>query len=177
MFLKYVDASGLTKDADTLFQMFDEIVQQVGLDNVVQFITDSDASYKCAGKKLQHKYNTFFQTPCAAHCIDLMLESFANPRYFPVIDQTIQKARKITKFIYNHAWVLALMRKEYIHGRDLCHPTIIRFATHFLSIQCLMKFKKELRQMFTGDKWVDSRYAKSNVGKEIAFIILEDTDF
>ena len=41
----------------------------------------------------------------AAHCIDLMLESFANPRYFSIIDQTIQKARKVTKFIYNHAWV------------------------------------------------------------------------
>ena len=60
MFLKSVDASGLTKDADTLFQMFDEIVQHVGPDNVVQFIIDNDASYKCAGKKLQHKYNTFF---------------------------------------------------------------------------------------------------------------------
>ena len=31
MFLKSVDASGLTKDADTLFQMFDEIVQQISL--------------------------------------------------------------------------------------------------------------------------------------------------
>ena len=85
--------------------MFDEIVQQIGLDNVMQFITDNDASYKCAEKKLQHKYNTFFWTLCAAHCIDLMLESFANPRYFSIIDQTIQKARKVTKFIYNHAWV------------------------------------------------------------------------
>ena len=111
MFLKSVDASGLTKDADTLFQMFDEIVQQVGHDNVMQFITDNDASYKYAGKKLQHKYNTFFWTSCAAHCIDLILVSFVNPRYFPMIDQTIQKARKVTKFIYNHAWVLALLRK------------------------------------------------------------------
>ena len=31
--------------------------------------------------------------------------------------------------------------------------------------------------MFTGDKWVDSRYVKSNVRKEIASIILEDNDF
>ena len=31
--------------------------------------------------------------------------------------------------------------------------------------------------MFIEDKWVDSRYAKSNVGKEIASIILEDKDF
>ena len=69
------------------------------------------------------------------------------------------------------------MRKKYTHGRDLCRLVITKFTTHFLSIQYLMKFKKELRQMFTGDKWVDSYYAKSNVGKEIASIIFEDTNF
>ena len=142
MFLKSVDASGLTKDSKTLLQMFDEIVQEVGCENVVQFITDNDAFYKCAGKKLQNKYGIFFWTLCATHCIDLMLESFANPRYFPIMDQTIQKARKVTKFIYNHAWVLALMRKEYNYGRDLCRLAISRFATHFLSIQCSMKYRK-----------------------------------
>jgi hypothetical protein len=73
-----------------------------------------------------------------------MLENISDPRYFPMIDETIKKARNITKFIYNHAWVLALMRKDFTNGNDLCRPGITRFATHFLSIQCLLKFKKEL---------------------------------
>jgi len=61
-----------------------------------------------------------------------------------MIDETITKIRYITKFIYNHAWVLALMRKDFINENDLCHPAITRFAAYFLSIQCLFKFKKEL---------------------------------
>ncbi|GKV02409.1 hypothetical protein SLEP1_g14846 [Rubroshorea leprosula] len=156
MFLKSIDTFGLTNDAETLERMFDEVVKEVGVENVVQFITDNDASYKAARKRLEAKYSTCFWSPCAAHCIDLMLENFSDVRYFPVIDTTIGKARKVTKFIYNHSWVLALMRRDYTNGRDLCRPTVTRLATHFLSIQCLLKFKKELRQMLTSDAWVGS---------------------
>ncbi|XP_042976309.1 uncharacterized protein LOC122307475 [Carya illinoinensis] len=124
MFLKSVDTSGLRKDAETLFNIFDEVVQEIGVENLVQFITDNDASYKAAGKKLQQKYGSFYWSPCAAHCIDLMLENFSDPRYFPLIDDTIKKAKKITKFIYNHGWVLALMRQEFTKGHDLCRPAI-----------------------------------------------------
>ncbi|XP_035538795.1 uncharacterized protein LOC109018279 [Juglans regia] len=46
--------------------------------------------------------------------------------HFPIIDETIRKARKIVKFIYNHALVLALMRRDFTKGRDFCRPTIIR---------------------------------------------------
>ncbi|XP_042959488.1 uncharacterized protein LOC122294653 [Carya illinoinensis] len=177
MFLKSIDTSGLRKDAETLFKIFDEVVQEVGVENIVQFITDNDASYKAAGKKLQQKYGSLFWSPCVAHCIDLMLENFCDPKHFPIIDETIKKAMKITKFIYNHAWVLALMRKDFTKGHDLCRPAVTRFATNFLSIQCLLLFKKELRQMFTCDKWIVSSYSKSNIGKEIAEIVLEDREF
>ena len=97
------------------------------------------------------KYGSFYCFPCAAHCIDLMLENFSDSRYFPIIDETIQKAKKITKFIYNHDKILSLMRSDFTNGRDLIRPAITRFATEFLSLQCLTKFKKELRQMFTCD--------------------------
>lgn len=69
------------------------------------------------------------------------------------------------------------MRQEFTNGRELCRPAVTRFATHFLSLQCLLKFKKELCQMFTCDKWVGSNHAKSNAGKEIASIVLEDAEF
>ncbi|KAG5241831.1 zinc finger protein [Salix suchowensis] len=177
VFLKSVDTSGLRKDKETLLEMFDEVVKEVGQENIVQFVSDNEAAFKATGKALQQRYGTFFWSPCAAHCIDLMLENICDPRYFPMIDETIKKARNITKFIYNHAWVLALMRKEFTNGHDLCRPGITRFATHFLSLQCLLKFKKELRQMFNCTKWVESSHGKSRVGKEIAAIILQDNDF
>jgi len=94
-----------------------------------------------------------------------------------MIYEIIKKARNITKFIYNYAKVLALMRKNFTNENDLYRPGIMRFATHFLSIQCLFKFKKELQQMFTCMKWVELSYGKSKVGKEIIVITLQDKDF
>ncbi|KAL6846826.1 hypothetical protein ACP4OV_024274 [Aristida adscensionis] len=169
-----VDTS--TEKAD-LIEIFDQVIREVGPDNIVQFITDIDAIYKDAVKILEGRYRTFVWSPCAAHCIELMLENFADPRYFPKINETLGKARKITKFIYNHAWVLSLMRKEFTSGRDLCRPAISRFATHFLSLQCIAKFEKELRQMVTSNKWVESTYAKGGIGKHVAAMILNDVDF
>ncbi|KAL4615700.1 hypothetical protein ACB092_07G145200 [Castanea dentata] len=156
---------------------FDKVVQEVGVENIVQFVTDNDSAYKSAGKKLMQKYGSFYWSPCAAHCIDLMLENFSDKRYFPIIQETIQKAKKITKFIYNHGKVLSLMRSDFTNGRDLVRPAITRFATEFLSLQCLSKFKKELRQMFTCDQWVESRYARDVMGKEVAALVLEDKEF
>jgi len=95
-------------------------------------------------RRLYNKGMTFFLVFCVAYYIDLMLENISNPRYFLMIDETITKVRYKTKFICNHAWVLALMRKDFINENDLCHPDITRFAAYFLSIQCLFKFKKEL---------------------------------
>ncbi|KAK3041211.1 hypothetical protein RJ639_028471 [Escallonia herrerae] len=119
MFLKSIDASGLTKDTDTLYGIFNEVVQLIGPNYIVQFITEA------AGKRLKR--------------------NLADVRHFPTVDGTIIKAKNITKFIDNHGFVVNMMRKEFTNGRELCRPGITRFATNILSLQCLLKFKKELR--------------------------------
>ena len=102
--------------------------------------------------KLQQKYGTLFWSPGVAHCIDLLLENIANPRWFPLVDEAIKKAKKITMLIYNRVVVLDLMRQDFTNGRELCRFAITKFATNFLSLQSMLRFKKELRQMFTCDK-------------------------
>ncbi|KAK3139264.1 hypothetical protein QOZ80_5AG0380420 [Eleusine coracana subsp. coracana] len=47
---------GLRKDKETLLQLFDQVVQEIGPENVVQFVSDNDASYKAAGQALQHRF-------------------------------------------------------------------------------------------------------------------------
>ena len=83
-----------------------------------------------------------------------MLENIANPRWFPLVDEAIKKAKKITMFIYNHGVVLHLMRQDFTNGRELCRPAITRSATNFLSLQSMLRFKKERRQMFNCDNWL-----------------------
>jgi Protein of unknown function (DUF 659)/BED zinc finger len=177
VFLKSVDVSGLNKSREALFEIFDQVVREVGPENVVQFITGMDTAHKEAGTALQQRYATFFWSPCAAHCIDLILETFSNQSFFPFIDETLKKARKVTKFIYNNASILSMLRKEFTNGHDLCRTCVTRFATHFLSLHCILKFKKEICQMFSCRKWQESPHASGNTGKEVADIILQDKEF
>ena len=72
------------------------------MEYIVQFITDNDASYKAVEKKLMMKYSALFWYPCTARCLDLMLENIADKRYFLIVDDTVRKAKHVTKFIYNH---------------------------------------------------------------------------
>ncbi|KAL6340001.1 hypothetical protein AAG906_038836 [Vitis piasezkii] len=89
------------------------------------------------------------ETPCAAHCIDLMLEDIGKLNFHAT---TLSRARQVVKFIYGHTWVLSLMR-TFTKNHELLHPTITRFATAFLTLQSLYKQKQALIAMFSSKKW------------------------
>ncbi|XP_074293200.1 uncharacterized protein LOC141620158 [Silene latifolia] len=74
VFLSSIDTSEISKTADNVLEMLDAIVEKVGEENVVQIVTDNAANYKAVGLRLMEKRPKLFWTPCAAHCIDLMLE-------------------------------------------------------------------------------------------------------
>jgi Protein of unknown function (DUF 659) len=60
VFLKSVDSSGDFKDAEKLFSMLDEIIEEIGEENVVQVITDSASAYVSAGELLMAKKKNYF---------------------------------------------------------------------------------------------------------------------
>ncbi|GJX57590.1 hypothetical protein Tco_0287487 [Tanacetum coccineum] len=74
MFIKSVDAFSYMHTADKLFDLLDAFIEEIGEANVVQVVTDNGANYVAAGKLLEVKRPNLYWTPCAAHCIDLMLE-------------------------------------------------------------------------------------------------------
>ncbi|XP_058726086.1 uncharacterized protein LOC131597378 [Vicia villosa] len=80
VFIKSVDASGASKTAETLFKLFKEVVLYVGQENVVQVVTDNVANYVAAGKLLEREFPKLFWSPCAAHCINLMLQDMGEIR-------------------------------------------------------------------------------------------------
>jgi Protein of unknown function (DUF 659) len=82
VFLKSVDSSGDFKDAEKLFSMLDEIIKEIGEENVVQVVTDSASAYVSAGELLMAKRKKLFWNPCAAHVMDLMLEDIGKLSIF-----------------------------------------------------------------------------------------------
>ena len=67
MFLRSMDASDQVKDAQLLFHLLDDVVEEVGVENVVQVIIDNASNYVAAGKLLEDKHPTIWWTPCATH--------------------------------------------------------------------------------------------------------------
>ena len=82
-----------------MFKYLDEVVEEIGEENASNYVN--------AGMRLMEKKRRLWWTPCAAHCIDLMLENIGK---LNVHVTTLSRARQVVKFIYGHTWVLSLMR-------------------------------------------------------------------
>ena len=168
VFLKSVAVSDITSP-EALLNFFDGVVQEVGQKNIINFLTDTSPSFKAAGKLLMEKYKTFFCTTSGAHCIDIMLEEIGK---MDVTKEVLAKAKQVTQFVYNNAWVLNLMRKK-TGGRDIIQLATTRFASLFLTLQSIVSLKGHLHQMFTGATWMQSTLSKQRAGLEVAEIIVE----
>ncbi|KAH9310847.1 hypothetical protein KI387_025882 [Taxus chinensis] len=91
-----------------------------------------------------------------------MLEDIGKKNW---INNIAEHGRSITKYIYNHSWVLNLMRKN-IEGRELVRPVITRFATNFLTLQSLLSQQQNLKKMFSSDEWNASKWSRKQDGKD-----------
>ncbi|XP_057811513.1 uncharacterized protein LOC131025744 [Salvia miltiorrhiza] len=104
--------------------------------------------------------------------MDLMLEKIGD---LPQHKNALLKARKVSNFIYNHGFILAMMRK--FTNRELIRPSVTRFATTFLTLESMLQAKQSLEAMFTSTDWAKSTWASKSESKAIKKIILNDNTF
>ncbi|XP_057958978.1 uncharacterized protein LOC131151669 isoform X2 [Malania oleifera] len=171
-FVSSVDASHIVEDSTNLFKLLDKVVEEIGEEHVVQVITHNTPSYKAAGKMLEEKRRNLFWTPCASYCIDRMLEDFVKIKW---VGECMEKGQKITKFIYNQVGLLNLMKKEFTGELELLRPAITRHASSFATLENLLEHRISLKRMFQSNKWLLSRFSKSDEGREVEKIVLNAT--
>ncbi|XP_025702697.1 uncharacterized protein [Arachis hypogaea] len=148
VFLKSVDASHISKTAEALFKLLRDVVLFVGPENVVHVVTDNAANYVAAGRLLESEFPRLYwspwcYTPCAAHCINLMLQDIGK---LVEVTETVSQASMITKYVYNHCHPLYLMR-QFTGGREILHPAPTQFATNFIALQSILAQKDALKAM------------------------------
>ncbi|XP_059650757.1 uncharacterized protein LOC132296590 [Cornus florida] len=121
------------------------------------FIQSIDASsYLKTGRMLEGRHRHLYWSPCAAHCVDLMLEDIAK---IPKIMTTIKRAIMLNGYIYNRSGLLNMMRR-YTGHKELLRPATTRFATSFITLSSIHHQKDCLRKMFTSQEWISSKWAK-----------------
>ncbi|XP_068483432.1 uncharacterized protein [Phaseolus vulgaris] len=94
----------------------------------------------------------------------------------PVFYNTIGNAKKVTTYINRHTWVLNLYRK-HSNGRELARPIVTRFATAYLTLNCIKQQKNALRSMFASEEWATSSHATKNEAKQVMNVVLSDGRF
>ena len=161
-FLKAVDAMNEVKTSEYIFSILDEAIQEVGEKNVVQVVTDNASNCVGAGKLIMEKYRTIYWTPCAAHCLDLLLHDLAK---FPWVNETIRRAKTVANFIINHRLTLSLYRKNA--SRELLRPCDTRFATFYITLKRVVEEKTSIRSVFCTAEWERSHLSKESKGKHV----------
>eukprot|EP00253_Pinus_taeda_P002536 PITA_02536 len=160
-------AQGNKKTSEFIFKILEEAILEVGEENVVQVITDSASNCVGAGKMVMDKYRKIYWTPCAAHCLDLLLHDLAK---FPWINETLRRGKQISHFIFNNQLTLSLYRNNA--SRELLRPCDTRFATYYITIKRLVEEKGSIRGVFCNNEWEKSHLSKEAKGKELEQVIL-----
>ncbi|CAH9107652.1 unnamed protein product [Cuscuta europaea] len=83
----------------------------------------------------------------------------------------IDSAKRFTTFIYRHTRILSAM-KERKGGRDLMKVGMTRFATTFLTLQSLCKYREPLRNLFVSDDWNNLKLSNTTVGQRVCDTII-----
>ncbi|PON39851.1 Ribonuclease H-like domain containing protein [Parasponia andersonii] len=109
---------------------------------------------------------TLYWSPCAAHCIGLILDDFGKIEW---IKSAVEQARSVTRYIYKHTVTLNIMRR-YTFGIDIVKPGEYLFATNFMTLKQMAGLKLNLQSMVTSQEWMGSLYSNTADG-----LMLTDT--
>ncbi|KAK2977054.1 hypothetical protein RJ640_011665, partial [Escallonia rubra] len=170
LFLKSIDLSGHVDDAQYLFELLEAVALEVGVENIVQVLTDSAASYVYAGRLLMAKYPSLFWSPSAFNCISKILEDFSKKE---LVSTVLEEANAISRYIYSQAWTLNMMRK-YTGGRELIHPNISRLVSNFLSLRSIVIQEASLKQIFSHSEWLSSIYSRGPDAQAFKSLLYSD---
>ena len=115
------------------------------------------------GRLLEAKRPQLIRTPCAAHCLDLMLENIYK---ISNIRKALKRGMEISNFIYVRPGLLNIMQR-FTNQKELVRSAKTCFATVCIILSSIHHQKNNLRKMFTSNDWKDSKYGlRSNKGKE-----------
>lgn len=169
MFLKTFNTTGHVKNSEYLAEIMDQTVQEIGVENVVQVVTDNAPVCVAALRILESRYPSIVVSTCVAHSVDLMLEDIGK---LPNVTSLIKKAKQVCKTVCNHHASLAVFKshsqKMILRPNDTRQIVLIflgacllttcllaRFGTVIIMLQRLVDVRKALERTVTDQGWDD----------------------
>nr|XP_020193379.1 uncharacterized protein LOC109779178 [Aegilops tauschii subsp. strangulata] len=167
-FIKSKETSDTPHTSEMIFNLVDKTIEELGVEHVVQVVTDNASNNMGAKDLLKVKRPKIFWSSCATHTVNLMLQGIGNLAKFKKI---IDQAKAFTIFVYGHHRTLECMR-SFTKKREIIRPGVTRFASQFLTLQSLADKADSLRKMVGSSKWDKIKDVHSKKGKDATAIIL-----
>lgn len=168
VYLRSSDVTSFIGDVDRLQLLLDGVIEEIGIENVIQVVACSITGWMGAvGKQFMDRCKKVFWTVSASHCIELMLEKF---EMIESIRGILTKAKTLIKFIYGHEAVLNLLKKHTL-GCDLIKPAKIRSAMPIMTLENIVTERLILKSMFASTEWKTSVWASRTEGKRVADLV------
>jgi hypothetical protein len=169
MFLRSIDASeaGVRHTGEYIYGHIRQAILDVGAANVVQVVTDNASNCVSMGHMLERDFPTIVWTPCASHCLDLLIEDIAK---LPWVHALVSIARRIVTFVTCKHKALSIYRKY--SKLEILKPAKTRFSYLFIVLARLVEVKPELRRMIVSPEWMEwegSREPKAKVIESYIF--------
>lgn len=170
VYIRSVDISKFHPDSDAIQGFFEDVLADVGVENVIQIISHlASPRMESIGKKLMDKYRTFFWTVSAPYCIELMLEKLGTNGF---VQNIFKKAKTITRFVHGNVSVLRLLRDQTsVH--DLVKPSRIRSIIPFLTLENMIFEKSNLEKLFLSSAWKSSNWASTAEGEMVSELVAD----
>ncbi|XP_042502072.1 uncharacterized protein LOC122079561 [Macadamia integrifolia] len=150
VFLKCIDCGSNSITAEYLFREISNVIEMLGPQHVVQFVSDNGANYNCCGDMLIGKWSHMYRTNCAAHGINLLLKDIH--KHVRWVREIIDDGKHVVDYMHRHTAIIALMR-EFTNAKEIKQPCKTRFATNFLMLQSLIVVENELRLLVASSEW------------------------
>lgn len=176
LFLRSIDISTIFDDVDELIAMVCCLIDDIGVCNIVQVITNNVSPHMQATEHaVLKKYDqSFIFTVCADHCINLLLENIAELDH---VKDVLSKAREITMFLYGHALPMELLKKSYYFDSEIISNSNLKSVAKFLTLESLVSQRKNLMEMFSSSDWVSSDLACTSLSMHICEVVQTDSAF
>ncbi|KAH7447480.1 hypothetical protein KP509_01G108600 [Ceratopteris richardii] len=172
-FLRAVDCSkvGTRITGEFIFEHIKGAIQEVGVENVVQVVTDNASNCKRMGELLEREFPTIVWTPCTAHCLGLLFKDIGKLSW---LEPIVRDAKRITTFIRKNHQALSIFRSY--SQKELVRLSSTRFAYIYHVLSRLHDCVDPLRMTAIDMRWMAMAQGQTKASRYVQRKIL-DVDF
>ncbi|KAJ0976328.1 hypothetical protein J5N97_018293 [Dioscorea zingiberensis] len=154
LFLHAFDFMAVEKSPRSISEYILEVLETVGPDNVVQFITDNTTSCRAVLDELEKAYSHIFWTPCMVNILNLILKDLIHSSEnlaLSWLEKTYSTAKGVVKYIVHHSHAAEIFQN---HPKlELLKVATTRWA-HYITLRLLLDVRDALRAAVLSDQWV-----------------------